>query len=270
MRHSLLLAVLGMGCEAREAPAVVRADLPDAPKPAPIVSAPPSVPTSASVSAPVPSPAPSSDPWARHLVFKQRVPLSLAAHGFDGHLDVYGEEGDPDVIDPLDTVLKLVPKSGPAAHLTFKNAYGPKVTSVVFGDAKRASLLLEDHLQWVTGYEAVSTVVEVDDGKLVHRHAQHPITKELKAVRVGTKFSGASISTAQLVKDAQMHHELLQVVCGATKPDHTCSSVNRVFYVRDQTWWWAERAGTACEPKTNGWCRSVEPFPARSEFPEAE
>lgn len=264
----MLLAVLAAGCEGREAPAIVRADLPVAPKPTPIVSAPPSVTASASVS--TPPPAPSVDPWARHLEFKQRVPLTLATHGFAGHLDVYGEEGDSHSVELLDTVLKLVPKTGAPTHLTFKNAYAPKVTTVVFGDAKQASLLLQDELRWMTGSEAVMAVVEIEDGKLVHRQAQHPTTKEQKAVRVGTTSSGASISTARLHADADAHHELLQVVCGATKPDHTCASVNRVFYVRDQTWWWAERAGTACEPKTNGWCRSVEPFPARSEFPDAE
>lgn len=181
---------------------------------------------------------------------------------------MYREERDADFVDTeLDTILKLVPKTGAATNLTFKNAAEPSASTVTFGDASHGSILLEYQHRWVTAYRQTMAVVEIENGKPVWRHARNVETSELQPVEVWTSFSGASRSAAALHDDGAGHAELLHVRCGLASPKNTCTSTNRIFFVRDGRWWWAEREGESCKPTGNGWCAASSII--RAEFPSA-
>lgn len=175
------------------------------------------------------------------LTVLQQLPLTRATHGVDGRLDVYGAT---EFAAPADAVLVLVPASGPTRRLTFEGARNPSVKSVVYGDAKRASLLLQYEAASTAVLDQALTVVEIEGGELVTRVARNATTFEVEPVRAEWRLGGTTFGVS--THDGPGRAELLTVICGAPASASRCRSTNRVFYVRDQQWWWGERAATSC------------------------
>lgn len=226
----------------------------------PVVHAPPSP-------DPFPSlPPPPTEP-GKTLVLTQQVPLNAVTHGFDGSLDIYREIPDLDYLPMVGTVLQLVPRSGKPAHIALVNAHDPSAITLRFGDAAHESVLLEYDQRWATGAAHTQVVVGIEDGKPLLRPARHPVTGVLKPVEVWSSSSGVAVHAARVAIAPDGSAELLQVLCAEVSPKHTCTSLNRVFYVLGGKWWWNEREGTACIPKTDGGCAAKAAFAPRSEFP---
>jgi hypothetical protein len=219
-------------------------------------------------------PAPEWKEWKeppKQLALASRLTLTAARHGVDARLDVYREQQDVDYLPSLDTILKLVPTSGPPSNLTFRNAHEPRAYTQRFGDRATESVVIEYDARWVTGFGHDLVVVELEDGKPVWRHATHAVTGARHPVeaRLHT-VSGGPQHMATVRGSASGGAEILAVFCGEVGPKKACTSTNRVFYVKDGKWWWNEQEGTACKPKDNGWCAAtVALFPDRSEFPGA-
>jgi hypothetical protein len=210
---------------------------------------------------------------------KQRLDLSFADHGFEGHLDLHEDDSfDSDEWNEpawLDLVLALEgTKGGPRATLNFKHGRDGKVTTSRFGDASKPSFVLAYTEVWWRGVIDHRLVVELEDGNLVWRHARHPKTGERKAVGTHRPDGTSGVRGDGVIRENEKGAlEVLQVDCGEVdlmKKPWTCESVNRVFWVRGGQWRWDERKGDACTANPNGSCRPKSPLPERAQFPSVE
>jgi hypothetical protein len=259
VRAALSALSIAVGCEAQGSSAAIVADLAasSVPSSASVVAVP-----SASVTAP---PAPSATTKAHApCPLHPRARLQFAG----GHVEVFDrsleeECDDFDFAAPrFETIVRWETADKKRwSTLRFEHAQSPSAKVMRFGDAVNESLALSYEVHWVTGYAVDTVVVELEDDKLLWRHATHAKTGERKAIETHHSFSGASVSADALGE------ALFFVGCGQAGPKGECPSNNRIFYVKDGKWWWDEREGTACIAKTNGWCAARQAFPPRSEFP---
>lgn len=202
--------------------------------------------------------------------FRWMAKLVAADDGVEGILDTFIATGSGQV------TVRLRPTVSAMSLVSLGTDIGdaPGLRALRFGDAPFTDWLARrtEPVGW--NYVAtIDAVVEVRKGAIRRAMARHVRSSATRQVEVWNLDTGVGrLQAAEVRPGGDGGYELVQVSCSSWFPAHkkkpgACESTNRIYFVRNDTWWWDEARGTSCSPRDNGWCYPASPLPPASEFP---